>query len=337
MLPAENAIVKCLAEFIVKTQFIIHKLDELKGDIEIHHNNCNTARTVGTSVGTVGSVTAIVCFIASPFTLGATLPFAIAGTIASAAGGITNVSTSITDMYKSKNYKINIEKIGNERNECAKELTQHLENLNQVALELQKNGLNQEDSYKVAFIYAKFGYNAFMLKKDAFNIAVGIMNSIKLAEGAQMSGSIASALGFTLADSGKVINLEFGPTFFLVNTLAKFGIEIGKTAKEVIGGLITGVSLIFIVTDIVFLVRDWQSEHPTCEMINEIIKTLNKELEPVKELFEFFTAEETDTVGVNYEKEDVLRMSEIELSENSKNEEDINNNNDTDQIKGEWH
>ncbi len=182
MLPEENEVRECLGHFIVQTKLIIFKLDQLKEDIQRFHLNCNRAKTVGTSVGTVGSVTALACFIAAPFTLGATIPLAIAGTIAGAAGGITNISTSITDMVKTKNYKSEIEAIGNERNEVARQLTEHLENLNQVALELQKKGLDTDSAYKLAFTYAKFGYNSFMLKKNAVTIAVGIMDSIKLGK-----------------------------------------------------------------------------------------------------------------------------------------------------------
>ena len=113
---------------------------------------------------------------------GATLPFAVAGTIAGAAGGITNVTTSITDMIKSKNYKAEIERIGNERNEVAKELQEHLETLNRVALELEEKGLDTDTAYKLAFTYAKFGFNTFMFKKNAITIAVGIMDSVKLGK-----------------------------------------------------------------------------------------------------------------------------------------------------------
>lgn len=87
------------------------------------------------------------------------------------------------------------------------------------------------------------------------------------------------------------VRIEYGTTFALVGTLSKLGIEVGKTAKEVISGLVTGVSLVFIVTDIVFLVRDWQNEHPTVDCIDRIIESLEKELEPVKELLEYFVNE----------------------------------------------
>ena len=83
-------------------------------------------------------------------------------------------------MIKTKNYKIEIESIGNERKEIAKELTEHLENLNQVAIELEKNGFQKDSAYKVAFTYAKFGYNTFMLKKNDLTVATGIVDSIKL-------------------------------------------------------------------------------------------------------------------------------------------------------------
>lgn len=233
-----------------------------------------------------------------------------------AGGGITNVSTSITDMIKTKNYKKEIESIGNERKEIAKELGGHLDFLNHVALELEKNGLDKDSAYKVAFTYAKFGYNTFMFKKDALTIATGIIDSIKLgkgyfvglflivndfiltfcisAESVSMSGTVATSIGYVTLAGGKTVKMEFGTTFLLTNTLSKLGIEMGRTAKDVLGTLVTGVSVIFMVTDIVFLVKDWQSEHPTIEYLDNIIKTLQEELEPIKELFKFFNTNNFD-------------------------------------------
>ncbi len=182
MLPQQNEIRECLGHLIVQTKLIIFKLEQLKEEIQRFRLSCNKAKTLGTSVGTLGSVTALTCLIAAPFTLGATIPFAIAGTIAGAVGGITNVGTSITDMIKTKSYKSEIEAIGNERNQAARQLTEHLENLNQVALELQNKGFDTDTAYKLAFTYAKFGYNTLMIKNNAIQIAVGIMDSIKLGK-----------------------------------------------------------------------------------------------------------------------------------------------------------
>lgn len=70
MLPEKNEIRSCLGHFIINTKMIIFKLEELKEDIQKFHLTCNKVKTVGTSVGTIGSVTALACFIAAPFTLG---------------------------------------------------------------------------------------------------------------------------------------------------------------------------------------------------------------------------------------------------------------------------
>lgn len=110
-----------------------------------------------------------------------------------------------------------------------------------------------------------------------------------LADNVSTSGSIATSLGYATLAGGNGIRMEFGTSFYLINTLSKLGIEVGKTTKEVIGGLVAGVSVIFIVTDIVSLVRDWQREHPTYDTICSIIESLREELVPIKELFVFFT------------------------------------------------
>ena len=73
MLPAENDFRECLGHFIINTQLIIQKLENLKQDIKKHHENCNIAKTVGTSIGTVAGLTALGCFIAAPFTMGTVL------------------------------------------------------------------------------------------------------------------------------------------------------------------------------------------------------------------------------------------------------------------------
>ena len=115
-----------------------------------------------------------------------------------------------------------------------------------------------------------------------------------LAENISLSGSLATSFGYVTLAGGNQIKMEFGTTFLLMNTLSKLGIQVGKTAKEVIGTLVTSVSLIFMVTDIVFLVKDWQSEHPTIEYLVSIVETLQKELEPIKELFMFFSTFDYD-------------------------------------------
>ena len=131
-----------------------------------------------------------------------------------------------------------------------------------------------------------------------------------LAENISLSGSLATSFGYVTLDGGNqienqkikmefgtmflLIKMKFGTTFLLMNTLSKLGIQVGKTAKEVIGTLVTSVSLIFMVTDIVFLVKDWQSEHPTIEYLVSIVETLQKELEPIKELFMFFSTFDYD-------------------------------------------
>lgn len=70
MIPSENEFRECLGHFIINTQCIVLKLEDLKVDIRNHHENCNIARTVGVSMGTVGGLTALGCFIAAPFTFG---------------------------------------------------------------------------------------------------------------------------------------------------------------------------------------------------------------------------------------------------------------------------
>ncbi len=106
-----------------------------------------------------------------------------------------------------------------------------------------------------------------------------------------MSGSIATATGYATFSTGGPVKIEFGTSFLLINTLSKLGIETGKVAKEVVGALVTGVSVIFIVTDIVFLVKDWNTEHPTYDAIIKIIDKLNEELTLIKELFNFFSSD----------------------------------------------
>ena len=189
-------------------------------------------------------------------------------------------------MVITKNYEKEMEKIGNERNELSKELTKKLEELNEVAIELTRNGIEPETAYALAIKYAKFGYNTLMLKKNAFTIATSIMDSVKLAQKASWLVS-GNTISFVLVN-GVPIEYGFSTTLALAKTLGKFGIEVGRTAQIVVNGLVAGVQVIFIVTDVVLLVRSWSSDHPTLESLKKIVAKLEKEMEPVQELLEFF-------------------------------------------------
>ncbi len=65
-----NEFRECLEKFIEKTNQIINQFNDLEKQINKHHTHCNIAKTVGTSAGILGSITAVSCFIAAPFTLG---------------------------------------------------------------------------------------------------------------------------------------------------------------------------------------------------------------------------------------------------------------------------
>ena len=71
----------------------------------------------------------------------------------------------------------------------------------------------------------------------------------------------------------------------------KTGAEAVKGGSQATGGLVKTLataavvtSVVITVVDVAFLIRDWASDHPTVEMINNILKQLNTETKNLKNL-----------------------------------------------------
>lgn len=124
---------------------LISKIKELKDisdEIESVHKNTRVGSLVGSSVGAVGGVIALVGLALSPFTLGASLALtavgAVAGVAGGAAGGVTGAASNLTDMFKQKNLKQTIEKIISDFLEIIKPMTEHLSTISDTAVDIQR-------------------------------------------------------------------------------------------------------------------------------------------------------------------------------------------------------
>ncbi len=102
------------------------------------HKNTRVGSLVGSSIGAVGGVTALVGLALAPFTLGASLALTAVGAVAGAAGGVTGAASNLTDMFKQKNLKQTIEKIISDFQEIIKPMTEYLSTISSIAADIQK-------------------------------------------------------------------------------------------------------------------------------------------------------------------------------------------------------
>ncbi len=102
------------------------------------HKNTRVGSLVGSSIGAVGGVTALVGLALAPFTFGASLALTAAGAVAGAAGGVTAAASNFTDMFKQKNLKQTIEKIVSDFQERIEPMTEHLSAISDSAADIQK-------------------------------------------------------------------------------------------------------------------------------------------------------------------------------------------------------
>ncbi len=102
------------------------------------HKNTRVGSLVGSSIGAVAGVTALVGLALSPFTLGASLSLTAVGAVAGAAGGVTAAVSNLTDMFKQKNLKQTIEKIISDFQEIIKPMTEYLSIISDSAADIQR-------------------------------------------------------------------------------------------------------------------------------------------------------------------------------------------------------
>jgi len=64
---------ECMTTFISKTNIIIRELRNVLERVENHKENCNVAKTVGSTISLAGSIVTIGGLFAAPFTGGISL------------------------------------------------------------------------------------------------------------------------------------------------------------------------------------------------------------------------------------------------------------------------
>ncbi|RXN12507.1 apolipo L3-like protein [Labeo rohita] len=95
--------VELKSEFDINHQSLISqimKLNDITDEIESVHKNTTMGSLVGSSIGAVGGITALVGLALSPFTLGASLSLTTVGAVVGAAGGATGAVSNFTNVFK---------------------------------------------------------------------------------------------------------------------------------------------------------------------------------------------------------------------------------------------
>lgn len=276
---AENDdFLNCLKGFISETETVIEKLKAESEWMKSHHTRCNVTKTVGTTATVGGSLVTIAALALAPFTGGASIVAATGYAAATAlAGSALNLATDITDSITSRIVSSGIDKICSKRKEYAEQISRHLERIQDLAVEFNKDSdLTENESFSLAIAWYTFS--------KAKNIKSKADEMIKFKKWI-MAGKSINKIG--LRNGGLVWKTMRLQSEKLASILAFFGLSITrKSAMAVVRSGTIIMNGIFAYLDIKCLIDSYTNDHPTVDAINQIIKRAEEELTQINKLYE---------------------------------------------------
>lgn len=264
---ASDSFLRTLEEFASITEEIRSKLKKELQWIEGHKERCIAAKTAGTTASVAGATIIIGSLLLAPITGGASVVAAAGyGSAVALAGGAINLTTDITDMITQWVEKDDVKQICKQRNNVARRLKEHFEELQRVAKELQKLNVEVDQSYVFAFV-------GLVLKGRGI---------IQIGQCAQVA---KGTYNFLLRNGGHYWGGLRGVSEFIMKPLRYFGFNVTKTGM--MGVVRTGTLVFsgaFAIYDVYSLINYVKNEHPSAEGVSEIISQLDEELEEINEM-----------------------------------------------------
>ncbi|CAF0822187.1 unnamed protein product [Adineta steineri] len=280
--------------------------------MEHHHTVCNSVKTGGTAAGLFGTVLMVGSLIAAPVTGGASLLITGSAAACSLGGAATNIITGAVDRSKTKQAIVEIQSLMDSRNELISKLREQSNQFNTMITHLVRSGVDEHIASHVALTALANGhYNSRISTEnksvnEAF-VAMGrfIQTEFEMIKAVESTSKAVAIVSKTAPAVNQMI-LKSAP--LLTEEAVKLGLtgssavassgQMLKTGGEVLkaGGQTTGAlvktlataavvtSVVVSVVDVAFLIRDWESDHPTVKVTRDTWLQLQAETNNFKDL-----------------------------------------------------
>ncbi|XP_059350827.1 uncharacterized protein LOC132087876 [Daphnia carinata] len=261
----------------------IESLEEIKSWAIKHHKDSNIVQTVGTSVGTIGTIGVVVGVLFSFFTGGASLILTKISLGASIGGGITSLGVGINDIVKTKSYNERAAKILEETNQQIKKFEKDMSDAIsyiESTKEFIKNkyGLEDDAASRIISEITKHGSSIPMsvLRATGSTEAVEMFSAVNIVREGILPAKTAQTVRQSLSAAERQIMSEFLSTPMFFNEHAKlFKRNIAKLYKvAAFNFVLMGVSVGLNVWEIISLVNSWNSTHPSAIAVDVAIRNL---------------------------------------------------------------
>ena len=255
----QTLFIESLADFIEVSKEVSALLQQEVKKLDEHHENCNKAKTIGTTASVIGAGVTIAALVAAPITGGASISLLTGYGIATAFGGTAvNIGTDLTEYYISKSFEEEFKKCVEKRNKCGLVLEAELKKIRDECSRYEILGLNEEE--------------ALVMTLKAFLLGRNITHASLLTTAFVRTGG-------NLWKSLRLVSNQ------IQSVASKFGIQIGKRAvlRFVRRGVVF-LNVFSIIWDVNSLISDWKTKNPTSEMITDFIQEISSQITELEEL-----------------------------------------------------
>lgn len=239
-------------------------MEEKKNEIEKHHKKCNITRTVGTGFSTTGAGLVIGSLLLAPFTAGTSL------VAATGLGAAVNLSTEAVDFFASKSLTSQIRTIFAERNKIGEKLKEKFDQIEAISGAHVSEGMNEDEAAANA---------TYLVFKKEMNLDQ-FLNEKNLAQ-------FGVDFELPFRNDGQFLN-TLKQTRDFKQIMGDLGVKVGKYAAiHIIKSGSVIFSTIFVYFDIDSLIKSWKSKHPSIDQIEQVIKSVNAQLDGLRKLIEW--------------------------------------------------
>jgi hypothetical protein len=131
-------LIECDKAIILKLNSILHDVNEL-------HRNCNTAKTVGTTVSVLSTAATVTGIFLAPFTAGLSFGLTAAGVAGGIGGAVVNITTVIVDSGYTDKYMKSLKQLAKDHDAELRKFQKIMANLKEIVdLIKEKDGVDED-------------------------------------------------------------------------------------------------------------------------------------------------------------------------------------------------
>ena len=276
-----------LKECLDTLDSILAELKNLQQDIREFHEKCNIAKTMGTTVGTVGSVFVVGSLIAAPFTGGASLVAALGyGSVLAGGGAVANMATDLCNHFQTKSHIEAIDKLCERRKQVHERIDRVMDEINQLISLLRSRGMSESEAIFAAIHQITYADGKRMIGGDSGLVTLFVRGKAatdavsyawQIKNTAQAARTLSS---FTLRNGGLFWKnmRSIGDTLTLTSRFGKV------VATRAVAGTFAVITFGAAVWDIKNCVDAWRNEPPTAQSVNEVIQIVTEEISYIRPL-----------------------------------------------------